>query len=383
MREFQQSTASFASPSTPGVHYPWMDLAKGVSIFLVVFGHTTGWYSTNLTGGDQTFWGSFNAIIRPLPIPLFFLISGILAAGKMERPLRESWPNTIGLYLLGCIWTAIFCLKLAVPGGRDGLPYPGLDQLALAFLLPVQFWYIWVLPAYYLIAWTLRRIFGARSAYALVPMALLSLGSWWIGQATSGIVRPPFDPLHSEALTFNLIWFYLGCQGKGLWIDVVENGSLRRGIIAFGLFFALSITATRFDLREPLAVFLAPFALWGALEILGCLHDGHPLVRRLRDVGTQTLPIYVMHMMVLTAMTFVVGKLGLSGAVPYGNLVIQLTLPILIALTLVVICLRTGHVLRGIPVLRYLVRPIPSPFKDYSKRSKNRKTGMNISHGGL
>lgn len=91
-------------------------------------------------------------------MPLFFLDSGMLAARKMERPLLASWHNTAGLYFLGCIWTAIFCLKLAVPGGRDGLPYPGLDQLALAFLLPVQFWYLWVLPFYYLLAWTLQRL---------------------------------------------------------------------------------------------------------------------------------------------------------------------------------------------------------------------------------
>lgn len=301
-------------------------------------------------------------------MPLFFLISGMLAANKMERPLSASWHNTAGLYLLSCIWTAIFCLKLTVPGGRDGLPYPSLDQLAMAFLLPVQFWYIWVLPVYYLIAWTLQRVLGDRSVCALFPMALLSLGSWWIGQATSGIVEPPFDPVHTEAFSFNLIWFYLGCKGKVLWIGRVEAGNAHRGAVLLGLFLLLSITASRFDLREPLAVFLAPFALLGALEILGSAPTGHPFVRRLCEVGTQTLPIYVMHVMVLTAMTFIVGKLGLADTLPYESPLIQLTLPILIALGLIFVCLRIGNVLSGTPMLRYLVQPIPSPFRTSPER---------------
>lgn len=344
------------------VRHPWMDLAKGACIFFVAFGHTVGWYGRNFTGDEPIILDYVSATFRQLSMPLFFLISGMLAASKMERPLRASWHNTAGLYLLYCIWTAIFCLKLAVPGGRDGLPYPDTGQILLAFLLPVQFWYIWTLPVYYLIAWTLQRVLGERSIYALVPMALLSLGSWWIGQATADFVRPPFDLLHTEAFAFNLIWFYLGCKGKALWIRRVESGNIRRAGVVFTLFLALSITATHFDMREPLAVFLAPFALAAALEFLGSINHAHPLALRLRVVGTQTLPVYVMHVMVLTALTFVVGKLALAELLPYENFALQLLLPILVSVGIVAVCLRVGSILNSLPVLRYLVQSVQSPF---------------------
>lgn len=352
-----------------------MDVAKGFCILFVVLGHTSGWYMRNFTAGEYIVWDYVSTMFRPLRMPLFFLISGMLAASKMDRPLSDSWGKTAGLLVLCSIWTALFCVKLALPGGRDGLPYPPLEQVALAFLLPVQFWFIWALPVYYLIAWWLERAFGARSVYALAPMALLSLSSWWIGRATDGVMQPPFDPAHIQALCSNLLWFYLGCKGKAIWIDCVSRGNLRRFGVAIATYLILAGTALYFDAIEKVAVFLTPFALWAAMELLGCIDYTHPAARICDALGRQTLPIYVMHVFVLTAMTLVVRVLELDGVLPYESLAVQLGLPVLVGVGVVIFCRVVSSVLSGLPGLRYFVEPAPSPFAK-SVRAVQRPLGV-------
>jgi uncharacterized membrane protein YcfT len=114
----------------------WMDVAKGACIVLVVLHHSAEWYDETLLKHESAFWSYFSIGLRPLRMPLFFMISGMLAASAIHKPLRQLWSKTGGLYGLYCLWTAIICAKLALPGGRDGLPYPDVGQILGAFALP-------------------------------------------------------------------------------------------------------------------------------------------------------------------------------------------------------------------------------------------------------
>ena len=64
---------------------PWVDVAKGTSIVLVVLLHSTNFLlGHNLATG---FWDGFNSFLEPIRMPLFFLASGLFA----QNILKTSW----------------------------------------------------------------------------------------------------------------------------------------------------------------------------------------------------------------------------------------------------------------------------------------------------
>ncbi|MBB3957157.1 acyltransferase family protein [Novosphingobium sediminicola] len=339
----------------------WIDVAKGACIGLVVLGHSVEWYMRHLTGGAPIYLATFTQWLHPLRMPLFFAVSGLLAAGKIKQPIGNLWSKTAGLYILYLLWTALYCVKLIMPSARGPFPYPDLDQLILALVLPVYLWYIWALPVFYLIAWGLERLLGARSIYALVPMALLSVAAPAIGQACGPITGPPFDPVHVQTVSFNLFWFYLGLKGKDVWIVMVAKGSWIMLWLA-GLLYGLVVAVSEyFDLEDYLAVISSALALRFAIEVLGRVDIQTHAGKCLAFVGRNTLPVYVMHTTVLTGFTLATRLLPAHAEQQYMMLSIQLLVPILIATLATLLCIGIAKAAAKTP-FRFLFEPLPSPL---------------------
>ena len=65
----------------------WVDVAKGASIVLVVLLHVTNKHVVRLdaaSGDIRDSWATFVSWMRPVRMPLFFLLSGLLAAKVVE-----------------------------------------------------------------------------------------------------------------------------------------------------------------------------------------------------------------------------------------------------------------------------------------------------------
>lgn len=338
-------------------HLEWIDLAKGFCVAFVVLGHAAEWYMRTFTQDVSIHWHAVSEAFRPLRMPLLFGISGMLAASRMDRPLRDSWTKTGGLYVLYCCWTAIYCLKLALPGGRDGMPYPSVDQLLLAFALPVYLWYIWALPVYYLIAWVAERILGHHSVFLLVPLVPLSLAYPWIEAAIDDVVPRPLGPAHLGATAFNFLWFYAGLKGRRLWLHVAANGRQSRAAVAALVYAAIIAVGLHYGIMLELGTLAAPFIIWAALEVMASIPADSFVARKLRRLGRDTLPVYAMHSLALTALTFVVGKLALAGKTDYAALALQWAVPPLVTLGVILLCTAAGAILQATP-LRFLVEPV-------------------------
>jgi uncharacterized membrane protein YcfT len=339
----------------------WIDIAKGVCIALVVLGHSVDWYMRHLTGGAPIALVAFTRWLQPLRMPLFFAVSGLLAARKVRQPLGNLWGKTAGLYILYLIWTALYCVKLIMPSARGAIPYPGWDQLVLAFTLPVYLWYIWALPVFYLIAWGLERLLGPRSVYALVPMVLLSMAAPAIEQACGRIIDPPFDPVHVQTVTFNLLWFYLGLKRRDVWIAMVAKSRWKIFLVS-GLFYALIVAVSEyFDMQDRLAILSSALALRFAIEVLGRIDSQPHFGRFFAFIGRNTLPVYVMHTTVLTGFTVATHMIAAHVEPEYMALPIQLFLPILVAGLATLLCICVAKMVARTP-LRFLFEPLPSPF---------------------
>lgn len=100
-----QQTAD--APRQPKERVAWVDIAKGLSILLVVLLHSTDMLVRKEIASDV--WVTFNSALQPIRMPLFFVASGLFAQGllKMEwaKMLRS---RTAHLFYLYFLWTAIF-----------------------------------------------------------------------------------------------------------------------------------------------------------------------------------------------------------------------------------------------------------------------------------
>lgn len=115
-----------ARPS--GGRLVWVDYAKVLGIFLVVFGH--------LPLRDN----SLNQYLTTFRMPLFFLLSGFFEAGNSIRDTakvglkRLLWPYAV-FYLLAYLWTVVETFWLGVPYYPNPSAYEVLVKPMLGFLL--------------------------------------------------------------------------------------------------------------------------------------------------------------------------------------------------------------------------------------------------------
>lgn len=66
-------------------HYRELDIAKGIGIILVVFGHSITQYNNQVSG----IWSVIYNFIYSFHMPFFFLISGILSTRLLDKSIQE------------------------------------------------------------------------------------------------------------------------------------------------------------------------------------------------------------------------------------------------------------------------------------------------------
>jgi len=67
----------------------WVDYAKGIGIFLVVFGHTLRGLVNSSILETSTIVVSIDQWIYSFHMPLFFYLSGLFIERSASKPLRE------------------------------------------------------------------------------------------------------------------------------------------------------------------------------------------------------------------------------------------------------------------------------------------------------
>ena len=91
----------------------WVDLVKSVSVLLVVLMHFV-LTLLDVTGSPITeFWRGLIAVLEPLRMPTFFVVSGRLAAGAVKRDWRSSRRRTLGTTYLYVLWSGIIFVTIA------------------------------------------------------------------------------------------------------------------------------------------------------------------------------------------------------------------------------------------------------------------------------
>lgn len=318
----------------------WIDIAKGVAIALVVVHHALefltayGWTAGPLYRADSG--------LTTMRMPLFFAVSGLLASNAIRSlPLAQLWNRRIlllaYLYVLWGIVRAVWFSFVPWPLGE-------LDPWMQLLLSPIQpwsgLWYLYALALYLAIAWVARSLpVAAQLMGAAVISVLFASGFVHLG-----------DGYTWRSIGTYFFFFMLGVHARGLILRFADRVTWLTGLGTLAIYGALAFGVStiappqRWIGTLPVAVVgvAAGIALAVLLAKVNIIGSG------IAAIGLRTLPVYVMHVLVISAV---------APLLPTNVIPTLFAVPILAAVTITA-CLLIYTVTGRVPGLYSLPRAL-------------------------
>jgi len=170
----------YALPPIGPTRVPWVDIAKGICIILVVMMHTTLGLGKD-TG--QTVWmHDLVEFARPFRMPDFFLISGLFLAATIDRPWRIYLDRkVVHFFYFYFLWLLIQFAFKAPFMAADGQSWGAIGRLLLfSFVQPFgTLWFIYMLPVFFVVTKLLKSAPRHLFALALV-LQLISVDTTYL-----------------------------------------------------------------------------------------------------------------------------------------------------------------------------------------------------------
>ena len=162
----------------------WVDMAKGLSIFLVVM-----MYAAASVGEDTGGVGAFHwaiAFATPFRMPEFFLLSGLFLAQVIDRPWRSFADRRVVHYLYFYALWALIHITFKI-GLLDTNPLGAAEYLAWAVVQPYGvLWFIYLLAVVGAVTKALHGlrlpVWAVFTGAALLQLAPIETGLYAIDQ---------------------------------------------------------------------------------------------------------------------------------------------------------------------------------------------------------
>lgn len=300
----------------------WADIAKGASIVLVVLHHaTTKQYDLLVPDHLSTIadgWTAVTRALKPVRMPLFFLVSGFFAARSIHRP----WPmvtrrivTSAYLYVVWLLLTAAFTMwERELPMNR----VQDLDELGPDLVFAsTGLWFLYALVVYFLLT----------KATAALPAAVVLSGATAV--AFAGALSP-IEEVNRVSVLLHLVFFVLGARLP----DVVGAAASwsRPGVLPVLVLGFVGATALLATSGLPSGIKVLVLSVLGLpAGVLASVRAARAarIAPALSWVGRRTLPVYVLHIPLLGTLH----HLGLSPAMGPDALALPLAVlyPILVA----------------------------------------------------
>lgn len=311
----------------------WADVAKGLSILLVVLHHLTGKHYDMVVPVDLAplaqMWLSLTAALKPLRIPLFFLLSGFFAASAVRRPWRDVLGARVASpYYLYALWlgihAVIFSFAQTLPMNRTRNVEEMLLDLAYA---STSLWFLYALALYFLLAKALH------AADARVVIALAA--------AVAGLAPMlPIDEVNRVSVLANFVYFAVGAYFPDA-VRRIANLRRRHTIATLVLAYAglggllLWLGAARGWTILTLSIVAVPLAIRCAVAVSAW----PPAATVVARVGQRTLPIYVLHVPVLALLHQLVTNIPMATPGPIASAALMAVYPVVATIAVAAVCL--------------------------------------------
>ena len=276
-----------ASNSSEGnTRIDWVDLAKGLTILLVVVMHST--FNVEKSLGAEGFMHQLVMFAAPFRMPVFFAVAGLFAARAISKDWRTFLDRKfVHFFYFYFLWMSIqFIFKAPFFVQEMGVEGTALYYLA-SFVQPFGLmWFIYLLPIYFVILRLSQPLpMGVQFVLAIVAKFLLS--------DTGILVLDYFAKYY--------VFFLIGHFGRDLWFSLANSARQQKGLAVAGLLvWALANgAAVHFGYSDylPVAIilglvgFLAVIDLMAILPRAGIASVGIAPV--LAYCGQRSLPIYL------------------------------------------------------------------------------------------
>lgn len=281
-------------PDTASPRHLWADVARGVGISLVVFGHALrGLFSAGLLE-DVGAWSYVDRFIYAFHMPLFLFLAGLFLGSVVDesfgqlalrRLRRLGYP-----YLL---WASLQMAMQSLMSRHTNSPVSLVDDLwTIVYAPPMQFWFLYALLVQSLWLGLLDKLGVSRRLSFLIALALYALAPLLpLGWGVLVLSR--------RYLPYTALGFFLGAKRVSTWL-VRPRLLLGFGaLIGFGLVALAAGAPDRLDDRfVALGVALiGTFASLAACAMLASARSG--LAGRVAQVlagwGRASLAIFVAH----------------------------------------------------------------------------------------
>ncbi|MBD8150939.1 acyltransferase family protein [Pseudomonas fluorescens] len=333
-----------------------MDIAKGVGILIIVYGHS--WFAANSPELQY-------AILASFVLPLFFFLSGVFF--KPEQPFVEMAVRKADGLLKPFFFTMLaYVIVRDVLRGQPLLPDIGGVLYASVDTIPWQA--LWFLPHFWvaiLLSWLMLRLIQRLKlpllAACLLVGAQLLLGIWmlpWFWQLPVSVSEQtwtlPGLPFSLDVTLISSTYFICGYLLRD-WLRRHE-GSLLTLLISVALFAAvflyshdtMDLAQRRYDhwLWTSLLAVIGVYLCWALARVLMV---STLLTRVMTYIGQSTLILLIFHGEIQHKTFDLMARLGLHPLMAACvGFVVAVVVPLLI-----------GEVIKRVAFLRFFYFPFP------------------------
>ncbi len=269
----------------------WMDVIKATAVIVIVLSHAVDLLAP-VAGGQpaQTVWQVFMTILEPMRMPLFFMISGMLAASALNRPWNKVRRRTWGMAYLYVLWSVIFFAVVACY-----VRAPFIDQLLtylkLILIAGDGYWYLYALVIYFCLVkvtqrWPIWILFSVAIALSLLKEPILTLNREHLLGTGSGSMF--------VKILINLVFYLIGVHFKAIIERIAAVATWSRIIGISGLLVLIGLWRYNTPWSWEQSVLPASLLYIVLAVMLASTLVVFPKVRAYGiGIGRQTLPIFV------------------------------------------------------------------------------------------
>lgn len=344
----------------------WADAARGLTMVLVVLHHLSTKHfplaAPEELGAVVAVWEGVSSALKPLRMPLFFMLSGLFAASALHRPWPQVTRKRIAQpYYVYALWLVlhfgIFTVATTLPMNRT----QDWGELAVDLVLAsTGLWYLYALVVYFVAAKLLLRL---DRAAVLTGAAVLS--------ASASLL--PIEAANRTSLLQHFVFFLVGAYLP----DLVRRLGEMRGwhlvpmlvstyLVANAVFHWAGLPQSVITLM--LSVVAVPLAVQAVVAACALPR----FAEAASYVGQRTLPLYVLHVPLISGLHHLNPQLDLGGSpVAWVALAVY---PLVATLLVVALALGGGSLLQRVG-LRWLfelpgwVTRSASPRRHRARRS--------------
>ena len=269
----------------------WMDVIKATAVIVIVLSHAVDLLApVSSAQPAQTFWTVVMTILEPMRMPLFFMISGMLAVSALQRPWNKVRRRTWGMAYLYVVWSVIF---FAVVAWYERAPWieHALEYLRLILIAGDGYWYLYALVIYFCAVklthrWPVWILLVVAIILNLAKEPMLNFNREHLFGTGSGSMF--------IKILINFVFYFIGVHFKSVIERIAQYATWPRIV---GIVVALSIIGIwRFNTPWTWEQSLLPAnLLYIVLAVmLSSTLVVYPKVRAYGTrIGRQTLPIFV------------------------------------------------------------------------------------------